>query len=63
MLHDWYATESEGRAAYRSETGKVSCESCARFINHGDATVDSEGIYTCADVSTCGAGITPEATP
>ena len=58
----WYATEAEGRAAYRDETGKVSCESCARFINHDDATVDGEGIYTCADESACGAGIT-EATP
>lgn len=63
MLHDWYATEAEGRAAYRGETGKVSCESCAKFIDHDAATVDDEGIYTCADVSTCGAGIITEATP
>ena len=63
MLHDWYATEAEGRAAYRDETDKVSCESCARFIDRDAATVDSEGIYTCADVSTCGAGITAEVTP
>ena len=63
MLHDWYATEAEGRAAYRSETGKVSCESCAQFIDHDAATVDSEGIYTCADVSTCGAGIATKDLP
>ncbi len=63
ILHDWYATEAEGRAAYRGETGKVSCESCAKFIDHDAATVDDEGIYTCANLSTCGAGIITEATP
>ncbi len=54
-MRDWYATEVEARAAYRDETGKVICESCARFIDHDDAECDDDGIYTCADETACSA--------
>ncbi len=54
-MRDWYATEAEARAAYRDETGKVICESCARFLDHTEACVDTAGIYTCADETACSA--------
>lgn len=54
---NWYATEATAREAFRDATDTVSCESCARFIDHKDADVDEDGIYTCADETACSAAI------
>lgn len=51
----WLSSEDEARHQFRDATGTVSCEACARFIDHEDAAVDSEGIYTCDDEAACGA--------
>lgn len=53
----WHLTEADARADFRDDTGTVSCESCARFIEHDDAHVDADGIYTCADETACSAAI------
>lgn len=51
----WLSCEAEARCEFRYATGTVSCESCARFIERGDACVDDDGIYTCADETACSA--------
>jgi len=53
----WLSCEAEARYEFRAATGTVSCESCARFIDHDDACVDADGIYTCADETACSAAI------
>lgn len=51
----WLSCETEARYEFRAATGAVSCESCARFIDHDDAECDDDGIYTCADETACSA--------
>lgn len=51
----WLSCEDDARCEFRGATGTVSCESCARFIDHDDAECDDDGIYTCADETACSA--------
>jgi hypothetical protein len=53
----WTSDEHEACREFATESMTIRCESCARFIDHADACVDEDGIYTCVDETACSAAI------